>query len=82
MIQGAVTQLIDMTADSGGIIPVHLNDLLPGYMDMLDKRMNGEIESMNLQSGIVELDAITGGFNPQDWWLSPGVRVWVRPSLH
>ncbi|WP_145588323.1 replicative DNA helicase [Yersinia aldovae] len=66
VIQGAVTQLIDMTADSGGIIPVHLNDLLPGYMDMLDKRMNGEIESMNLQSGIVELDAITGGFNPQD----------------
>lgn len=66
VIQSAVMQLIDMTADSGGIIPVHLNDLLPGYIDILGKRMNGEIDSINLQSGIAELDAITGGFNPQD----------------
>ncbi|MFC0227440.1 replicative DNA helicase [Serratia aquatilis] len=66
VIQESVSKLIEMTADSGGVMPVHLGELLSSYMDVLDKRMSGEAGSRNLYTGIQELDAITGGFNPQD----------------
>lgn len=66
VIQESVSKLIEMTADSGGVVPVHLGELLDSYMDLLGKRMSGEAGSQNLYTGIDELDSITGGFNPQD----------------
>ncbi|HID9708199.1 TPA: replicative DNA helicase [Serratia marcescens] len=65
-IQSSVTKLIEMSADTGGVVPVHLGELLGGYMDLMDRRMKGDAEMRNLYSGIAELDAITGGWNPQD----------------
>ncbi|CAI2515348.1 Replicative DNA helicase [Serratia ficaria] len=66
VIEASVTKLIEMTADTGGVVPVHLGELLGGYMDLMDRRMKGDAEMRNLYSGIDELDAITGGWNPQD----------------
>ncbi|WP_273867544.1 replicative DNA helicase [Serratia odorifera] len=65
-IQSSVTKLIEMSADTGGVVPVHLGELLGGYMDVLDKRLSGDVKNRNLQTGIAELDTLTGGFNPQD----------------
>lgn len=33
VVENAVAQLLDMTADTGDIQPVHINELLPVYMD-------------------------------------------------
>lgn len=56
-----------MTADTGGVVPVHLGELLGGYMDLMDRRMKGDAEMRNLYGGIEELDAITGGCRCSYW---------------
>ena len=33
VVENAVAKLLDMTADTGDIQPVHINELLPVYMD-------------------------------------------------
>ncbi|STD27800.1 Replicative DNA helicase [Enterobacter asburiae] len=66
VVENAVAQLLDMTADTGDIQPVHINELLPVYMDTLQKRMDGDESTRNLLTGISDLDSATGGINPQD----------------
>ncbi|WP_410015836.1 replicative DNA helicase [Sodalis sp. C49] len=65
-IEGALANLVELTTDSGDIIPVHIQDLLPSYMDLIDKRMTGDASITNLMTGIPELDAMLGGINRQD----------------
>lgn len=65
-IETSITRLLDLTADSGNVQPVHIQDILPRYMDTIQKRLEGNAETRNILSGIEELDAETGGFNKQD----------------
>ena len=65
-VESAVAQLLDMTADTGDVQPVHINELLPRYMDTMQKRLDGDAETRNLLTGIDDLDSATGGINPQD----------------
>lgn len=61
-----MAQLLDMTGDTGDVQPVHISDLLPTYMETVQKRMDGEAGTRNLKTGIDELDDATGGINLQD----------------
>lgn len=66
VVESAVAKLLDMTGDTGDIQPVHISDLLPTYMETVQKRMDGEAGTRNLKTGIDELDNATGGINLQD----------------
>ncbi|MBJ3816674.1 replicative DNA helicase [Shimwellia pseudoproteus] len=66
IIEHAVACLLEMIGDTGDIHPVHINVLLPRYMDIMRTRVNGEAGAMKLYTGITELDCVTGGINPQD----------------
>lgn len=66
IVESAVAQLLDMTGDTGDVQPVHISDLLPTYMETVQKRMDGEEGTRNLKTGIGELDDATGGINLQD----------------
>lgn len=66
VVESAVAQLLDMTGDTGDVQPVHISDLLPTYMETVQKRMDGEAGSRNLKTGIDDLDDATGGINLQD----------------
>lgn len=66
VVEHAVAKLLDMTGDTGDVQPVHISDLLPTYMDTVQKRLNGDAETRNLLTGIDELDSATGGINQQD----------------
>lgn len=62
----AVAQLLDMTADTGDVQPVHIQELLPRYMETIQKRIDGDSENRNLLTGIDELDKATGGISTTD----------------
>lgn len=66
VVESAVAQLLDMTGDTGDVQPVHISDLLPTYMETVQKRMDGEAGTRTLKTGIDELDDATGGINLQD----------------
>ncbi|HBQ0845519.1 TPA: replicative DNA helicase [Klebsiella pneumoniae] len=66
VVENAVAQLLDMTGDTGDVQPVHISDLLPTYMETVQKRMDGEAGTRNLKTGIDDLDDATGGINLQD----------------
>lgn len=66
VVESAVAQLLDMTSDTGDVQPVHISDLLPTYMETVQKRMDGEAGTRNLKTGIDDLDDATGGINLQD----------------
>ncbi|EPJ4018128.1 replicative DNA helicase [Klebsiella variicola] len=66
VVESAVAQLLDMTGDTGDVQPVHISDLLPTYMETVQKRMEGEAGTRNLKTGIDDLDDATGGINLQD----------------
>lgn len=42
IVETAVAQLLDMTGDTGDVQPVHMSELLPVYMETMQKRMDGE----------------------------------------
>ncbi|ARD61585.1 hypothetical protein Y71_17245 [Kosakonia radicincitans DSM 16656] len=64
--ENAVAQLLDMTADTGDVQPVHISELLPAYMDTVQKRMDGDASVRNLLTGIDDLDHAMGGINTTD----------------
>lgn len=55
-----------ITGESESLIPVHINDLIGGYVDILDKRTRGEESGMVVRTGIDAIDNKIGGFNPTD----------------
>lgn len=64
--ENAVAQLLDMTADTGDVQPVHISELLPAYMDTVQKRLDGDASVQNLLTGIDDLDQAMGGINTTD----------------
>ncbi len=66
MVERTMAQLLYMTADTGDVQPVHISDLLPTYMDTVQKRLDGDASTRNLKTGIDDLDSATGGINLQD----------------
>lgn len=47
--------------------PVHIDELLESYADLLEQRVANGDESDTIKTGITELDEITGGLNPEDF---------------
>jgi replicative DNA helicase len=68
---------IDISADT--VQPVHISELLTAVADEAESRSQGK-ETRSLLTGIEELDAKTGGIEPQIWCLSPRVHRWAKPS--
>jgi replicative DNA helicase len=44
----------------------YIQDLLPRYMNTVQKRIDGDAETRNLMTGIEDLDRATGGINTTD----------------
>ncbi|KMK13566.1 DNA helicase [Pluralibacter gergoviae] len=65
-IEELTRQLTSMSKPRGEVKPVLLRDVLDDYTEVLDKRLRNGVESDTLKTGIAELDAITGGMNPED----------------
>lgn len=65
-IEELTRQLTGMSKPRGEVKPVLLRDVLDDYTEILDKRLRNGVESDTLKTGITELDAITGGMNPED----------------
>lgn len=65
-IDNLTRQLSIIRKPRGEVKPVHLRDVLNDYTDVLDNRLRNGVESDTLKTGIAELDAITGGMNPED----------------
>ncbi|GAB2938096.1 replicative DNA helicase [Hafnia psychrotolerans] len=75
-IQEFVSQVMNINRSHDEIQPVHIDELLGSYADLLEHRLlNGE-ESDTLKTGIVELDEITGGLNNEDF-----IVVAARPGM-
>ncbi|KOQ95788.1 replicative DNA helicase [Pluralibacter gergoviae] len=56
--------------------PVRIGDIIDDYTDTLDRRLKNGEESDTLKTGIDDLDAITGGMNPEDL-----VIIAARPGM-
>lgn len=66
VVEQAVAKLLDVTADHGTIQPVHIGELLPRYMDVVDQRLTGDDQTLILKTGIDDLDVVLGGLNMTD----------------
>lgn len=66
VVESTVAQLLDITADSGSVQPVHIGELLPRYMDVVDQRLTGDDQTLILKTGIDDLDVVLGGLNMTD----------------
>lgn len=75
-IQSIVGKVMQTYRPHDEIRPVHINELLDSYGEILDRRLNNGEESDTLKTGIAELDEYTGGMNPEDL-----VIVAARPGM-
>ncbi|HCO3755913.1 TPA: replicative DNA helicase [Escherichia coli] len=71
-----VTKLTAIRKPKNQVQPVRLSEVLEGYTETLDKRLRNGEESDTMKTGIDDLDAITGGMNPEDL-----VIVAARPGM-
>ncbi len=62
-VSGIVSRLQFETNDK---VPRRIGDMLPDYMDVLEKRMQGADSGLYLKTGIEPLDAEYGGFDRTD----------------
>ena len=75
-IQEFVSQVMNINRSHDEVQPVHIDELLGSYGELLEHRLlNGE-ESDTLKTGIAELDEITGGLNNEDL-----IVVAARPGM-
>lgn len=75
-IQEFVSQVMNINRSPDEVQPVHIDELLGSYGELLEHRLlNGE-ESDTLKTGIAELDEITGGLNNEDL-----IVVAARPGM-
>lgn len=75
-IQTLVSKVMQTYKPHDEIRPVHINELLESYGEVLDRRLKKGEESDTLKTGIPELDEYTGGMNPEDL-----VIVAARPGM-
>jgi len=75
-IQEFVSQVMNINRSHDEIQPVHIDELLGSYADLLEHRLKNGEESDTLKTGIAELDEITGGLNNEDF-----IVVAARPGM-
>lgn len=66
-IQSFVSQVMNINRPHDEIQPVHIDELLGSYAELLEHRLKNGEDSDTLKTGIVELDEITGGLNNEDF---------------
>lgn len=66
LISQFANQIGQLIAGSQNLLPVHLNTLIEGYVEVLERRNLGEDISGMIKTGIEALDDKIGGFNPTD----------------
>lgn len=75
-IREFTSQVMNIGRPSAEVVPVHIDELLDCYADVLERRVTNGEESDTLKTGIPELDEITGGMNDEDF-----VVVAARPGM-
>nr|WP_158785395.1 replicative DNA helicase [Pantoea sp. BAV 3049] len=75
-IQKFTSQVMALGRPGDEVIPVHIDELLGAYAEVLERRVTNGEESDTLKTGIADLDEITGGMNDEDF-----VVVAARPGM-
>ncbi|WP_213989739.1 hypothetical protein [Sodalis sp. dw_96] len=65
VIEHALAELVALSVVSATNL-VHIKELLPNYMDLMDKRINDDAIITSLMIGFAELDSMLGGNNRQE----------------
>lgn len=71
-----IKHLSSIRKPKGMVKPVRLSEVLDDYAETLEKRLTNGDESDTMKTGIDDLDAITGGMNPEDL-----VIIAARPGM-
>ncbi|PRD13110.1 replicative DNA helicase [Pantoea coffeiphila] len=75
-IRAFTSQVLTIGRPDDEVVPVHIDELMGAYVDVLERRVTNGEESDTLKTGIYELDEITGGMNDEDF-----VVVAARPGM-
>ncbi|MFG1172140.1 replicative DNA helicase [Erwiniaceae bacterium CAU 1747] len=75
-IRAFTSQVLAIGRPGDEVVPVHIDELMGAYVDVLEGRVKNGEESDTLKTGIPELDEITGGMNDEDF-----VVVAARPGM-
>lgn len=75
-IDNFIAEIGKVKRRSDEVEPVHIDEMLGVYAEVLEQRVTNGEESNTLKTGIAELDEITGGMNDEDF-----VVVAARPGM-